>query len=126
MQLDDSSVTVIRIPSKGVDGLVRVWLEMLKPLTHLRDVEADVATCYICEYFRLRQHITDEALLWEMMWSRECRQRMMKKAGKKLEHFQSILTMLRQKKFIIDGRINRKFIPNIAGKQSNMVLHFEL
>jgi hypothetical protein len=89
-----------------------MWMEFLTPFHKLTSREKDVAARIIAQYFKLKESIPDPEVLRDVLWSRNSRKDMMKSLGMSQAHFQMVLAKLRENGVIIDGDINRRYIPD--------------
>ena len=118
---------VIRIPT-SLDKVFRYWFEFLSPFHGLTEREIDVATALIKHRYRLSQVIKDNEILDRNVMSEDTRRIIREECGLSLAHFQVIIGKLKKNKIIVDGKLNKRFIPNldINPTEFNLMLHFEL
>lgn len=120
---------IISIPTSIEGGFFRYWLEFLTPFHKLTQREKDIATSFIKHRFILSKAITDEALLDKITMSEETKRKVMEECNINPSHFQIIIGKLRKAKFIVDNKINPKFIPkNLKEGDSSfqLLLYFDL
>lgn len=94
------------------DSFYRMWMEFLTPFHKLTSREKDVAARIIAQYFKLKESIPDPEVLRDVLWSRNSRKDMMRSLGMSQAHFQMVLAKLRESGVIVDGDINRRYIPD--------------
>lgn len=118
---------VIRIPST-IDNIFRYWLSFLAPFHHLTEREEDVAAALLKERFKLSKVVLDNELLDRMLMSEDTQAKIREECSLNNQHFQVIKSKLKQKKFLINGKINPKLIPNIKEDSNNfqLLLLFDL
>lgn len=89
----------------------------------------DVATLLLKHRFILSKKIKDNDLLDKVSMSEEVKHKVREECNMAASHFQIIMLKLKKAKFIIDGKINPKFIPkNIeeGDKEFKLLLYFDL
>jgi len=94
------------------DSFYRAWIEFLAPFHKLTSRERDVAARIIQQYFKLKERCKDPVLLRELLWSQQSRKDMRDSLGMTQAHFQMVLKRLRETKVLIDGDLNKAYIPN--------------
>ena len=113
--------SVIKI-STTLDGFFRYWFEFLKPIHQLTQREIDVASSLVRHRYRLSKAISDEAILDKMTLSTDIRKQVMEECNLPPRYFNVVMSNLKKNRFIIDGRINPKFIPRINEDKGNFQL----
>lgn len=94
------------------DSFYRMWIELLTPFHKLTSREKDVAARIIMQYFKLKESVPDPEVLKEVLWSRKSRKDMMESLGMSQAHFQMVLAKLKSAGVLINGDLNKKFIPH--------------
>lgn len=120
---------IISIPASLEGKFFRYWLEFLSPFHSLTDREMDVATSFLKQRFILSKAIKDEGLLDKITMSEDTKKNVIKDCGITSSHFQVIMGKLRKGGFIVNNKINPKFIPkNIeeGDKAFQLLLYFDL
>lgn len=119
---------VIRIPTSINGKFFRYWLEFLKPFHNLTDREIQVATSLLSQRYKLSKVIQDDNILDKVVMSEDTKKVVREECNISLPHFQVIMGKLRKNKFLLDNRINPRFIPNISEEQGSfrLLLNFEL
>jgi hypothetical protein len=71
--------------------------------------------------------IRDDSILDKVVMSDDTKLKVREECGMSLAHFQVIMGKLRKNKLIVDGKINKRFIPNIpeSPKDFKLMLYFE-
>ena len=118
---------VIRIPS-NLDSIFRYWLSFLSPFHHLTEREEDVAAAFLKERYKLSKLVLDDELLDRMLMSEETQSKLREECSLNNQHFQVIKSKLKQKKFLVDGKINPRLIPNLKEDSNTfqLLLLFDL
>ena len=114
---------VIEIPSNG-DNVFFFWMTVLTPFHGLSKRECEVASGFLKQRHYLSQRITDEVLLNEVLMSTDTKRKIRDDVAIKEAHFQVIFSELRKKGFIIDGKINPRYIPRIPRGEKEFSLAF--
>ena len=100
----------------------RAWIEFLTPYHKLTAREKDVAARLLVQYFKLAESIKDDAVLYELMWSKTSRKDLMASLKMSSANFQVVLAKLRTAGFLKDGLINPRFLPHKVGDDSRFML----
>lgn len=119
---------VIRIPCKGKKGFFRTWLQFLAPFHNMANREMDVAAAFLERRYELCKDIHNEELLEEVLTNKEGKRKVRESLGMSIHHFQLIMQKLRQAKFLVDGKVNTKFVPkNMDEDESGfkLMLYFD-
>jgi hypothetical protein len=109
---------VVRIPTTK-EKFFKYWFEFLKPFHNLTNREIEVISSFVKHRYKLSLNITSEELLNKVLMSEETKKSVREDCGITSSHFQVIMSKLREKKIIIDDKINPKFIPNITKDEGN-------
>ena len=96
------------------DSFYRLWVEFLAPFHKLTTRERDVAARVIAQYVKLRQSISDPAVLDEVLWSQTSRNDMRESLKMSKPYFQMVVGKLREVGIITETGINSKFLPHMT------------
>lgn len=96
------------------DSFFRTWIELLTPWHKLAARERDVAARILAQYFKFKEHIKDNEIVKEMLWSHSSRVDMRESLGMSQAHFQMILAKLRSSQVLIGDDINPRYIPHMG------------
>ena len=127
--MEKKANNIVRIPTKLDINFFRYWLTFLTPFHKLTKREMDVATSFLWERFKLSKGIIDKDILDDVVMGDAIKHKIKKDNNLYTAHFQIILSKLKQNKFIIDNKINPRFIPkNLKEKDKafSMLLYFDL
>lgn len=113
---------IIKIPSSLKDSFFKYWFEFLRPLHRLTPRETDVITAFVKQRYELSKLTKDDFMLDQVLMTQEIKEKVRNECGLSLPHFQVIMGKLREGGLIIDGSINKRFIPNIKEEDG----HFKL
>ena len=118
---------VIRIPVTE-DTLYYNWMLYTKPIHNLTLTEIAVAASLLKHRNRLEGLVSDPSILDREVLGNTVRNEVIKECNITIKHYRMIMTNLRKHKFIIDGRIDKKFIPDVSKERNtfNAVLKFEI
>lgn len=90
------------------------WLSLTKPFHKLRQQEQDVLALLLYHYFEFKKDIKKDYLVWKMVFDYDTKMIMKEElGGMKDVIFQNVLSKLRKKNIIKDGKILDSYIPNI-------------
>lgn len=119
---------VIRIPTSLEGKFFKFWFTFLQPFHNLTPKEIDVISGFVKHRYLLSQKIKDEELLDKVVFSGDIRKKVRTECNMPITSFQVIMCNLKKKKVIVDGKINKKFIPNIAEEKGmfQLVILFDL
>lgn len=122
------NTNICRIPTSLNTKFFRYWLEFIEPFHHLTGREIDVATSFLKQRYLLSKVIQDEDILDKVLMSEDTKRKVREECNITLSHFQVVMSKLKKNKLIIDGKFNKKFIPNVEEDASEfrLILHFEL
>jgi hypothetical protein len=116
---------VIRLPVEKFDlHFFKTWLYFLKPLHKLANREMDVAAFLLKEHFELSSVISDDDILHRNVLSDHTLRKAMKELDISLPHIKVVMSKLKHKKVIVDGKINGKLIPKINQEADSIQLLF--
>lgn len=113
---------VIRIKSKLDTSFFKYWFHFLKAFHHLTNREIDVVACIVKERYLLSKVISDSNVLDSVLLSEKIKGKVKAECGITGSHFQAVLSHLRKKNVLVDGRINPKFLPNIREENGSFKL----
>ena len=102
---------IIRVPVSSNKEFFKYWLMFIAPFHHLTNREMDVAVALLERRYELGKVISDEDLLDKVALNEDSKQKVRKELSMTSPHFQIIMGKLKKAKFILDGKINTKFIP---------------
>lgn len=105
--------SVIRIPSEPGKEFFKMWLNFLRPFHGMSDRQVDVAATMLNIRFELSRVIKDDFLLEKICMSSDTRKRIEEECGLSPAHMQMLMTKFKRANFIVDGKINPKFIPRM-------------
>lgn len=108
---------VIRIPCNATT-FYRYWLKFLSPFHSLTDREIDLAAALLKTRQELSKSVLDPVLLDEALMSDSVLKKIRDDLGMAPPYFICLKTSLKKKKFIVDGKINKRLIPNISDENS--------
>lgn len=118
---------IISIPSSLKGSFFKLWLQFLEPFHRLTDRELDVAAAFLKLRYELEQNISNKDLLDKIIMNYESRASIKKECGISSARLSMVLDKFRKVKFIVDNKINPKFIPKNIKKGDTsfqLLLHF--
>lgn len=114
--------SIISIPTSLDGSFFKHWLNFLRPFHKLSDRETDVAAALLQHRYILSKDISNETLLDRVLLEEAERHAIEKELNISTSHLQVILSKLKKTKFIVDGKINARFIPNIKEDKERYTL----
>jgi len=118
--------SIVKIPT-SLEGFFKNWLIFLKPYHELTDRQIDLAAAFLKARYELSKVITDVNLLDENVMSESTKKKVVEECNMTHSYFQVTMGELRKHKFIVDGKINPRYIPNLDGqnpKSFSLMLYF--
>lgn len=97
----------------------KVWLEFLAPLHGLTNKEIDIAAEFLVKRHEISKSCSDNELIDKLLFSVEKKEEIRKKFDMTKTYFYTVITKFKQRNFIMNGRINPKFIPK-SGTDKNI------
>lgn len=100
------------------------WLLFLKPFHGLSEKQIQLASAFLEVRYHLSQKITDDELLDSNVFSTDVKRKIRNDLGLTTANFQVTLGDLRRHGFIINNRINPRYIPNLGENPKSYSLLF--
>lgn len=104
---------VISIPTSLEGNFFKYWLDFLKPFHNLTSREAQIMAALLKQRYQLSKVIKDDIILDKVVMSEDVKQQIREECNISLPHFQLLIGRLKANKLIVDGKINKRFIPNL-------------
>lgn len=102
------------------------WLEFLTPLHKLTAKEIDLAAEFLIKRHEISKTVSNEDQVQDLLFSTEEKDKIRKKFNMTRTYFYTIITKLKRHKFIVNGRLNPKFIPKFSGpKMCQLLIVFD-
>lgn len=108
------------------------WLDILKPWHNLNNQQQQVLALLLYYHYLYKKDITNDKILWKIVFDYDTRQKIIEddcwKKGMTINTLNNILTMLRNKKAIVDNKISNVYIPelDINSKNFKMIFNFNI
>lgn len=117
---------VLKVPAT-LDNFFLLWLMFLKPYHQMTDRQISLAAQFLKERYELGKIISDEKLRDENVMSEATKKKIREAINVSPAFFHGLMGDLRKHKFIIDGHINPKYIPNLDKKPDifTLMLYFD-
>lgn len=114
---------VITLKCSKKDGtFFKYWLLFTRPFHKLTDTELGVAAALLSKRHDLSKVISDNNLIDKVLFSEETKAVIREESGLTPSHFQVIIGILKKKGFIVDRKVNPKYIPNMKDDKNNFHL----
>lgn len=124
MQIETNSVWAVNSPIKD-RVFFKSWLELLKPYHRLTSKAIELASVLLEQRYMFEQRgVSDEGLLNKLVFSTENKRKIREDLNLKKEHFQYLLTLLRNAKIVINNTLNPRYIPNIKKDDKKFCISF--
>lgn len=111
-QMEYKPTNCIVIPGKN--QFFMKWLQFLAPLHGLTNKEMEIAAEFLIKRDEIQQSITDNTFVDKVLFSFEKKEEIRNKFGMVRTYFYTVITKFKKAKFIVDERINPKFIPKYS------------
>jgi uncharacterized surface anchored protein len=108
------------------------WLDVTKSFHKLNNQQQQVLALFLYYHFLYKKEITNDKILWKILFDYDTKLKIKEddifKKGLSDNSLQNILTSLRKKKIIIDGKISPVFIPELSidSKNFKVVFNFNI
>lgn len=122
-----ANTNIVRIPTKfGIEFLL-YWFSFLEPFHSLTKKECEIAARFLYYRFELSNVISDEEILDKVLMSDDTKKKIIADCDITNAYFQVIMVKLRKQKIIIDGKLNKRFIPNVEPNADSfrLTLYFD-
>lgn len=118
---------VVRIPTSLGGNFFKHWFEFLEPFHKLTEREVEVVAAFVKHRYVLSKVIKDDEILDKVVMSEDVKRQIREECKMSLPHFQVIMGKLRKQKLIIEGKLNKRFIPSLPEnpKDFKLMLYFE-
>ncbi len=118
---------VLRVPAHKKMDFFRLWVDFLRPYHDLTQRESDLLICLLRCRHQLMKDISNEDFLDSILFTEKIKKQIHKEMGITDKNFNVLISRLKEKKLIIDGKINRRFIPNLKddAKEFQILILFE-
>lgn len=104
--------------------LCSVWLEITSPFHKLRKQDKQVLSLLIYHYFKLRDEITNETIIWKLLFDYDKKAEIKRELNIKDQSLRNALTSLRKNNAIVDNKISSIFIPDIEKNGNKFTINF--
>lgn len=108
-----ANTNIVRIPTPFGLEFLTYWFNFLEPFHNLTKKESEIAARFLYYRFELADVISDEDILDKVLMSDDTKKKIMADCNISNAYFQVIMVKLRRHKIILDGKINKRFIPNV-------------
>lgn len=105
------------------DSIYIQWLKVLEPKYSLTQKEKELASLFIQSYLFNKKNIINDDILNQTTMSIENKKNIRKKLSLTPTYFQILMKGLKNKKFFINNKINKEFIPSFDN-EGNIVLAY--
>ena len=102
--------TALRIPCTK-ETFIRTWFNLLRPVHKLTQKEMEVAVCFVQHWYKLRNTVTDDKQLNQLLFSAQEKAEICNELGLSPQHMRKIMVKLRQHMIIVNGKLNYRYIP---------------
>lgn len=100
------------------------WMEITKPFHGLTNQQQSVLALYLYYYYKYKQEITNNKILWKVIFDYDTKMLIKEELGIKDPGFQNIMHQLRKKNIINNDRITPAYIPALEDDASSFKIIF--
>lgn len=115
--------SIVRIPC-SLSNFFSYWVEFMRPFHKLTDREGEVFSLFLEERYNLSKVIHDEDILDNVLMSEETKKKIRERGEVGVQHIYAIMKSFEKNKVIVNGRINRRFVPRVPSEKGNYKLMF--
>lgn len=115
--------SVVRIPC-SLDNFFSYWVEFMRPFHKLTEREGQVLALFLEERYALSKVIHDEDILDNVLMSEDTKKKVREKGEVGVQHIYAIMKSFEKNNVIVNGRVNRRFVPKIPQENGNYKLMF--
>lgn len=107
----------IVLPSKK--NFYEKWLQFLQPLHNLTNKEIEIAAEFLIKRNEISKSVKDETMVDKLLFQPEKKKEIMEKFKMTRTYFYTVMTKFKKHKFVVNDRINPKFLPKY-GKEKKI------
>jgi len=104
--------------------LFKTWLQITRVFHGLTKQQLDVLALLLYYHYTLSQEITNNKILWKIVFDYETKSKIKEELGIADAGLQNVLTQLRKKNIVNDNQIVSTYIPNIEKGSSSFKIIF--
>jgi hypothetical protein len=119
--MKNSKVANINIKLKD---LFFKWMEITKPFHKLTNQQQEVLALFLFYHYKLKQEITNEKILWKVVFDYDTKMLIKEELGIVDAGFQNIMSKLRKNKIIFNNQISSAYIPSLEVGSKNFKIIF--
>lgn len=116
----------------NIKSLFFKWLEIIKPWHNLNNQQQQVLSLLLYYHYLYKKDITNNKILWKIVFDYDTRLKIIEdpcwKKGMNIGTLNNILTVLRNKKAILNNEISKVYIPelDLNSKTFKIVFNFNI
>lgn len=100
------------------------WMELTKPFHKLRPKEIQIVALILYHYYRLKQDVTNDKILWKLVFDYDTKVLIAEEAGISMSGLENMYSSLRKKNVIVDNKITKHYVPELHKKSKNFKIIF--
>lgn len=113
--------------SMNIENLMKMWMSLLRPFHKLKQREQDLASALLAKRYYISKGVTDNNVIDGVLLSKSIKNDIREELGMSMQFFQVCMTSLRKAKFIVDNKVNLRFVPSITDpKCFELMFHFDI
>lgn len=108
------------------------WLDVTKSFHKLNNQQQQVLALFLYYHYQLKKDITNDKILWKVLFDYDTKLKIKEdeifKNGLSDNALQNILTHLRKRNIIVDGKISPIYVPelNLKAKNFKVIFNFNI
>jgi hypothetical protein len=116
----------VRVPCNDLNTFFKYWLLFLEPFHKMSTREIEVAACFLKHRYLYSLDVLNPTIVEKLSMNEETKRIIAEECNLTSAYFQVMMSKLRKSKFVIDGKINPRFIPNVSSENFSLLIHFEI
>tara|TARA_R110000851_G_scaffold315229_5_gene477632 strand:+ start:19362 stop:19742 length:381 start_codon:yes stop_codon:yes gene_type:complete len=100
------------------------WMEITKPFHKLTSQQQKVLALFLFYHFKYKQEITNQKILWKIIFDYDVKMLIKEELGLKDAGFQNIMHQFRKKGIITNKKISSAYIPSLETGAKNFKIIF--
>lgn len=102
------------------------WIKFTEPFHKLNKGQQEVLSLFLYHHYDLNQQITNSKILWNMVFDYDTKVKIYSELGIRSSALENILSQLRARNIILDGKISSLYIPDLAKDAKQFTIKINL
>lgn len=101
------------------NGVISKWINFTHPFHKLTKQEQETLTALLIYYFKFKETLDDEDIIWKMVFDYETKLEIQNMLGAKDYTLQNTFSKLRKRNILKNNKVIKSYIPNIEKDSKN-------